>query len=125
MTRNKKLYSLRPQIAGLKETTSKIEYFQNETLRPILKFQHDLIVLFASSYLAALDKSGKQYQPSEKLMLFQSLFVKDNRFKHLLIGQIIALFTTEELAFYFEETTAINKRIIAMAKERFLSTLNT
>ena len=46
MTRNKELLKLRPNIKTILRDlkTSPMEQFQNTTLRPILKFQHDILL---------------------------------------------------------------------------------
>ena len=42
----------RPILKNLiKEDTSELEYFQNITIRPIIKMQHDLLILSLSNYL--------------------------------------------------------------------------
>ncbi|MDG2443979.1 MAG: glyoxalase, partial [Flavobacteriaceae bacterium] len=42
----------RPILKNLiKEGTSELEYFQNITIRPIIKMQHDLLILSLSNYL--------------------------------------------------------------------------
>ena len=45
-SRDQQLISQRPEIFSTKtlETTSSFEVFQNQVLRPILKFQNDLLV---------------------------------------------------------------------------------
>lgn len=37
-------FEIRPAINAMTENANPLEYFQNETLRPILKFQHDLLM---------------------------------------------------------------------------------
>ena len=55
---------IRPIIIGLdsKIPNSVEEKFQNETLRPIIKMQHDLLLKYFSSYLLSkkcyFDKDG-------------------------------------------------------------------
>jgi hypothetical protein len=42
----------RPILKNLiKERTSELEYFQNITIRPIIKMQHDLLILSLRNYL--------------------------------------------------------------------------
>ena len=53
MTRDRQVVELRPVIktinSGLVKTDQ--EKFQNEVIRPIIKFQHELIVKIFSNYL--------------------------------------------------------------------------
>ena len=52
-------------------------------------------------------------------------FSKDIQFRNEIKGMIIGHFTLEEFAIYKNFTKDLNKRMIAMVKERILSTLTS
>jgi len=55
MTRNETLINLRPEIKfDTSKTSLDAETFQNQTLRPILKWQHDIIIQFLKNNFAEL-----------------------------------------------------------------------
>ena len=49
--RNQELLSIRPNLSLPVIETGVIEQFQNTTLRPILKYQHDLLILHFKNYI--------------------------------------------------------------------------
>ena len=115
------LKDLRPII--ITETTcfNDNEKFQNDSLRPILKFQHPLF--------AALLKNRKEFAtilikdiPTEKRrMALKLLLSKQTHLKYFLIGQVIGLLTNEEFQFYLENKQDLDKRITSMLCDRILS----
>jgi len=102
--------------------TSDIELFQNDVLRPVLKFQHSaLIALFNNESL--LQKQLKKTSTREDYMsVLQAFISKEAKFRHILIGSVIGLLTESELEFYFKEKKNCNKRIITMIIKRFTDT---
>jgi cytochrome P450 len=117
--------SIRPEIRKLGDPAGKSpeEKFQNETLRPILKLQHDLIILFFKNHLARRKVDIATLSPAEKSELLTNLFGNDNRFKTELRGLIIGHFTPEEYSGYQNMAPEMNRRILAMAKQRLLSAI--
>jgi hypothetical protein len=123
MTNNKQ--SIRPIIANISsiENKSQEERFQNEVLRPIIKLQHDLIVVFFENHMLQKKLIFSDLNAVKKSELIVSVFSKDSQFKVELRGLIIGLFTVEEFAIYQNMSSEINKRIYTMIKERLLSTI--
>lgn len=118
------------QISTLRSTvfthnsdlTTDIEVFQNDVLRPILKFQHAiLIALFLNESLLQ-----KQLQKTtireDYTSVLQSFISKEAKFRYVLIGSVIGLLTESELEFYFMEKKNCNKRIVSMIIKRFADT---
>jgi len=123
MTNDKQ--SIRPIIANISsiENKSQEERFQNEVLRPIIKLQHDLIVVFFENHTLQKKLIFSDLNAVKKSELIVSVFSKDSQFKVELRGLIIGLFTVEEFIIYQNMSSEINKRIYTMIKERLLSTI--
>lgn len=118
--------SIRPHIKSISQTENQSleENFQNKVLRPILKLQHDLLLLFFESHTLTKRKvSFADLSTLEKQALIDDIFKKDSQFKIELRGLIMGHFTTEEYKTYQKMTAEVNKRIMSMAKERLLSTI--
>lgn len=123
MTNTKK--SIRPIIStiGSQENASTEERFQNETLRPIIKMQHRLIVAYFKNYLLRTKLEFDQLSDFKKKESISKTFSKDMQFKTELRGMIIGQLTVEEYQIYFSMSATLNKRIGNMLQERIISTI--
>lgn len=121
MNRNHQIISLRPEvIIDTDRASLAIERFQNNVLRPILKFQHELLVDYFKSH------SAYQLLPAnvqERAAVLQNNFNKDVALRNIYLGFVVGLFTHEELAFYKLHQSELNKRVIQMLLQRLLSAL--
>lgn len=117
--------SIRPTIATIAvlDDTSDEEKFQNETLRPILKMQHDLLIAFFNHYVASKKIPFANLDALKQKETIESIFKTDHAFKTEVKGLIIGQFTVEEFTAYAPQAAAQNKRMIAMLKQRLLSTI--
>lgn len=116
------LIKIRPVIpmAKLKEGISNAEKFQNQTLRPIIKFQHHLLIAVFDSYLEMRKLKGKVAH--EKLIeIIDKAFTSDNQFKSKIFGIVIGHFTKAEFEVYSSFSSEINKRISQIIRERLIS----
>jgi len=115
--------TMRPQIptALVNDNMTLVEKFQNTTLRPVIKMQHDLLFVRLESELnqAAFQDLTKE---GKKQFIQNGLF-KGNANRSEVVGLITGCFTLEEYRFYRENATAINKRILQIVIERVVSTL--
>ncbi len=110
-----KKISIRPEL-NLSSTIPD-EDFQNRTLRPILKLQHDLILFLFISFC------NKQkidlYKDENKFNSIVNTHIKKNMvLKNQYLGLIIGMFTTEEFGIYLKNDAEFNKRIITMIGQR-------
>jgi len=98
MTRTNQLKDIRPQIPTIheKRSSSIAERFQNQTLRPILKFQHDLIIQIFKEYIQKRKGVFLELSPAKRLIYIEQSIQKDLKFKHLMLGVITGHFTLEE-----------------------------
>ena len=123
MRKEDKLLGLREEILTEKSEQTPIEQFQNTTIRPILKYQHSILIVFFSSnvhvqYIVSANFSSLKKQNQLKLFVSKQL-----AFRAQLLGIITGLFTELEFEFYLSEKVNIDKRITNMILERFFSTL--
>ena len=123
MREEEKLLALRPDISAKKVDQTLSEEFQNTTIRPILKYQHTILIVFFSSnvhvqYIVSTNFSLLKKQ--NQLKLFAS---KQLAFRAQLLGMVTGLFTDAEFEFYLSEKVNLDKRISSMILERFFSTL--
>ncbi len=118
--RDSSLKNIRPAIPMIVEeaATSVEERFQNTCLRPILKFQHDLLLAVFRSYLEL--RKGKFYALSKtkRLEYIEHAIRKDLRFKNLLIGIIAGQFTVEEWEIYDAHERELRKRVTGLLVQR-------
>jgi len=113
---------LKPRpLLSLKIANSKEEIFQNETLRPILKLQHELIIKLAQEFLKYRNVTWENLREKDPLQWLNINIKRDIPFKHLLIGMVIGQFSKNELDEYLTFQKEMNKRIINMMTERIVS----
>tara|TARA_B100000767_G_scaffold68728_1_gene65299 strand:+ start:693 stop:1067 length:375 start_codon:yes stop_codon:yes gene_type:complete len=115
----------RPILKNLiKEGTSELEYFQNITIRPIIKMQHDLLILSLSNYLKKrkiIIEGLSENQIKDKI---NAIINKDIPYRNICLGFIIGHFSSKEYTYYINHSSEINKRIIKIIQKRFLDSLN-
>lgn len=108
-------------LLELKKADSIEENFQNETLRPILKLQNDLIITLAQEFLKNKNVSWEKIKEKNPLQWLSLNIKRDLPFKNLLIGMVIGQFNGEELKEYLSFQKEMNKRIINMMTERMVN----
>ncbi len=119
--REQQLKKILPSIEGNKPTDSLNEAFQNDTLRPILKFQNELIIQYFEHFLVESKIEFALLKYSHKVTKVHDLFKTNIQFKQFCLGFIVAYFTANEFQFYIQNKKEVNKRIIAMLIERICS----
>lgn len=109
----------------LKKADSLEENFQNETLRPILKLQNDLIITLAQEFLKHRNVSWEKIKEKDPLQWLNLNIKRDIPFKNLMIGMVIGQFSKNELREYLSFQKEMNKRIINMMTERIVNHYKT
>lgn len=97
----------------------KIESFQNEVLRPILKSSNEHLIKLGLQQLIKRNKDYSNLSKSLKAKAIKMLFSKDQHFRNLVKGMIIGHLTSNELDTFLEKEKEITKRIIQMVEQRF------
>ena len=85
---------LKPRpLLSLKKANSEEEIFQNETLRPILKLQHDLIITLAQEFLKSRNITWEKVKEKDPFQWLNINIKRDIPFKNQLIGMVIGQFS--------------------------------
>jgi hypothetical protein len=118
---------IRPKIIGINTllNMSIEEDFQNSTLRPIIKLQHELLIVYIKEYLISNKKRFEEFSSLIKIEILTLIFKNDNSLKTELKGIIIGHFTTDEFFIYCTNKTEYNKRILAMIRQRITSVIDS
>ncbi|WGD34561.1 glyoxalase [Olleya sp. YS] len=119
-TRDNQLLAVRPVILSIKisDNMSDDERFQNITLRPIIKLQNDLFVAVFKNYITKHKNVFYQLTIEKRLNYIDNAIHKDIKFRNSLKGIVIGQFTTEEYELYIKNSSALNKRMMNIVKQR-------
>lgn len=118
--RSAELLRFRPLLpnARVTEEMSLDERFQNATLRPIIKFQNNLLIAAFRNYANKHKNSFYELTLPKRLEYIEHAVQKDMKFRNSLKGMIIGQFTVEEYEAYIQNSSALNKRMMNMVVER-------
>ena len=124
-TRDAALALLRPEIPSAKVTPmmSDEEYFQNTTLRPIAKLQNELLIKVFKNYVRKHKNVFYSLPIQKRLEYVGNSIQKDMKFRNSLKGIMIGQFTIQEYEVYTENSSALNKRMMNLVKERIKSNI--
>ncbi|MFM7473296.1 MAG: hypothetical protein ACKO00_05220 [Crocinitomicaceae bacterium] len=119
MREEQELKELRPLVATL-PTENELEVFQNEVLRPILKYQQELwgFISRQEPFISKAISSGKS--AAEKWNLLMKTATKNSSLKYQWIGMVTGLLTNVEFAFYYQNKKELDKRIMGMLAQRMV-----
>ena len=114
------LKSLRPDILTktIKTEMSTEEYFQNTVLRPIIKFQNDLLIAVFLQFCTKYKNVFFDLSTEKKILYIESSIIKDSKLRSSFRDLIIGLFSVEEYSEYLKNASALNKRMTGIIKER-------
>jgi hypothetical protein len=101
--------------------TKQLEAFQNLTLRPTIKSQHETIMALFNDLCKNAQLSFSNKDLITKKTMLDNLFAKNTAFTNQLIGLAIGHFSKEELSDYLKDSKEYNKRIKQIIKERIFS----
>ncbi|MDP5081244.1 MAG: glyoxalase [Winogradskyella sp.] len=123
--RSTDLQSIRPIITAAKinDSMSSEELFQNKTLRPVIKMQHDLFLVVFSNYISKRKNLFYELSLEKQLAYIDNAIHKDMKFRNSVKGMIIGQFTVEEYVLYSKESSALNKRMMNIVKERLIHSI--
>ena len=125
MNRSTDLLECRPQISSalFSDSMSDDERFQNATLRPIIKLQNDLFVEVFKNYVTKHKNVFFGLTIEKQIDYIENAIQKDMKFRNSLKGMVIGQFTVEEYQFYITNSSALNKRMMHIVKERLISNI--
>lgn len=123
--REKSLLELRPVVRNAKvnSDTLKAEAFQNKTLRPIAKFQNDLLIEMFKVYINYRKNKFYELSLENKLKYIEEAVKKDAKLRRQVQGVFIGLFSIEEYMEYSKDYKSFNKRINNLSIERLKSNI--
>lgn len=124
-TRDFNLKSIRPEIltATINDNMSNDERFQNLVLRPVIKLQNDLIIAVFRNYITKHKSVFYDLSLEKRMDYVENAIQKDMKLRNSLKGMIIGHFSIEEYLIYIENSSALNKRMMNITKERLLSNI--
>ncbi|MDW5288434.1 glyoxalase [Formosa sp. PL04] len=124
-TRHSNLKAIRPSssFGRLSENMSSEERFQNETLRPIIKFQEQLFIEVLKNYIKKHKTMFYDLSLSKKLIFIENAIQKDIKFRNSIKGMIIGQFTISEYLIYIKNSSALNKRMMTIVKDRLIENI--
>lgn len=121
-TRDQFIREFRGEMLGtINSQSSAEEFFQNETLRPILKLQNDLFLDVFRNYIAKSKTDFYNFSVEKKLLFIENSIQRDIKFRNSLKGIVIGLFTIDEYSRYIENSSSLNKRMMSLLIERLKS----
>lgn len=99
------------------------ELFQNMVLRPVIKMQHDLLILRVKSYFSSKKVVFHLMDTSKRTRAIESAFQNDLALKKEIQGMIIGQLTQDEFKLYLNWERSVNKRIVQMVRNRMIDSL--
>ncbi|MFZ1560504.1 MAG: hypothetical protein WAT37_11300 [Saprospiraceae bacterium] len=120
MDREQILTDIRPDIvsATFDEVTSEQEKLQNQVLRPIIKFQHEFLLVYFSQYLIKHKRDIKATDMATRIQIVEKLLQSDIPLRNVLIGSIIGFMTQQEVIKYYKYESELRNRIVHMIAGR-------
>ncbi|MCC6463597.1 MAG: glyoxalase [Saprospiraceae bacterium] len=121
MRNEQALLQLRPDLNLPTNTSGPEEIFQNQTLRPILKMQHALLVQLLASHIRKHKSAFFQLPETARLDWISNVVRADLRFRNLLVGTVLGHFTLEELHSFEAHEAECLRRLIQLIIQRLQS----
>lgn len=128
-TRDEGLLALRPAVLTEPTTSNPAEAFQNNTLRPILKLQNELLLGLFRDYLTKRKQLGLEGRFSRLPRPEQEAYIDhsvrtDQKFKNLLVGVVVGQFTTGEWTAFRIDEAELTRRIVQLIVQRLCSQID-
>ena len=99
------------------------ELFQNMVLRPVIKMQHDILILRVKSYFTSKRVMFNFMDKKKRTVAIEQAFLGDNAFKKEIQGMILGQLNADEFKGYLKSERSMNKRIIQMVRNRMLDSI--
>ena len=122
--RSQQLSSIRPDLDLDSTQSTPAEQFQNQTLRPILKFQHELLVAAFRAYIDKRHGVFFQLSAKDRVEWIKHSLQKDQSLRNTLTGMILGHFTIEEWATFQLNEAEHSRRVIQMLIQRLQSVVD-
>lgn len=118
--RDLQILETRPEIRSAKffPNMSSGEQFQNKTLRPVIKFQADLLLMAFRNYVQKHKNVFYDLSVEKRLEYVEHAIQKDIKFRNSLKGMVIGQFTSQEYSLYIQDSSTLNKRMMGIVIEK-------
>lgn len=116
---------VRPNLPGslVEGNLKEEELFQNMVLRPVIKMQHDILILRVKSYFLLKRVVFNVMDQKKRTKAIEQAFLNDHAFKKEIQGMIIGQLGQDEFQQYLKFEKSVNKRIFQMVKNRMLDSI--
>lgn len=122
--RTQLIHSIRPHLELDSTQSTPAEQFQNQTLRPILKFQHELLVAAFRAYIDKRHGVFFQLSAKDRLEWIKNSIQKDQSLRNTLTGMVLGHFSLEEWNSFQANEAEHSRRLIQMLIQRLQSALD-
>ncbi len=124
-SRNLDLKRIRPDFmtTTINNAMSTEERFQNLVLIPIIKLQNDLFIEVFKNYATKHKNVFYDLSLEKRIDYIGNSIHKDMKFRNSVKGMIIGMFTIEEYKLYIQNSSALNKRMMNIVKERIIESI--
>ena len=99
------------------------ELFQNMVLRPVIKMQHDLLIMRVKSHFSSKRILFNVMDNKKRTAAIIQAFQSDHYLKKEIQGMITGQLSLAEFQQYLKSERSINKRIIQMVRNRMIDSL--
>ena len=99
------------------------ELFQNMILRPVIKMQHDLLIVRVKSHFISKRVLFNVMDNKKRTEAIIQSFQSDHNLKKEIQGMIIGQLTVLEFQQYLKIERSLNKRILQMVRNRMIDSL--
>jgi len=99
------------------------ELFQNMVLRPVIKMQHDLLIMRVKSHFSSKRVLFNVMDNKKRTEAIIKAFQSDHNLKKEIQGMITGQLSLVEFQQYLQMERSLNKRIIQMVRNRMIDSL--
>lgn len=99
------------------------ELFQNMVLRPLIKMQHDLLIMRVKSHFSSKRVLFNVMDNKKRTEAIIKAFQSDHNLKKEIQGMITGQLSLVEFQQYLQMERTLNKRIIQMVRNRMIDSL--
>ncbi len=99
------------------------ELFQNMVLRPVVKMQHDLLIMRLKSHFRSKRVLFNVMDNKKRTEVVIQAFQSDLNLKKEIQGMITGQLSLVEFQQYLKSERSLNKRIIQMVRNRMIDSL--
>ena len=125
-SRSKNIIELRPKLPAdlISLNISENEQFQNSTLRPILKFQHEVFMEITKNYISSTKPKFYEETAEKRETFIRASLTKNTTLKQRLVGIVIGHMSLSELKYFLINQSEFTKRITQMITNRIVDSLH-